>query len=72
MSDETHNGWTNWDTWNAHLWISATEWAYFAARTTVDAAQLERFVVNSGLRGDDFDPWNVNWEEVWQGINGDD
>lgn len=31
MSDDTYNGWTNWDTWSAALWLGNDEPAYRAA-----------------------------------------
>ena len=77
MTDKTYNGWTNWDTWNAHLWISSTEWAYFGALATRDPDALRRFIKSaSGILstgdhefGDGFDPDDVNWDEVWEAIN---
>ena len=36
MNDETCNGWTNWETWNANLWISNDEGTYNRAREIVN------------------------------------
>ena len=39
MSDQTYNGWTNWETWNFNLWIHNSERLYNivkAAATTFD------------------------------------
>ena len=30
MSDQTYNGWTNWETWNFKLWIDNEEFSYYA------------------------------------------
>lgn len=30
-SNETYNGWANWDTWNAYNWISSYEYSYLKA-----------------------------------------
>jgi hypothetical protein len=43
MADTGYNGWTNWETWNANLWICETEAAYrdlyeLEAPLTEDAA----------------------------------
>jgi len=30
MTDQTYNGWTNWETWNFKLWIDNEEFSYYA------------------------------------------
>lgn len=32
MTEERHNGWTNYDTWNVQLWLTNDEWAYHKVR----------------------------------------
>lgn len=60
-----HNGWTNWDTWNAALWINNEEGIYRAALGTESPEALRALVEDFGLTGDGFDSDKVNWEEVW-------
>lgn len=35
MTDETYNGWKNWETWNTNLWIANEEGWYNEAREIV-------------------------------------
>ena len=35
MTDTTYNGWTNYETWNASLWIQNDEFLYNTARACV-------------------------------------
>ena len=39
MTDTTYNGWTNWETWNASLWINNEEPMYRLAQEYVDQAR---------------------------------
>ena len=69
-TDTTYNGYTNWDTWNAQMWTSGgDEWVYKTARDLPDAETLRKFIVEEcGLRGDGFDPEEVNWQEVFEAV----
>jgi len=69
---EQFNGWTNWDTWNASLWLNNTESVYFYFAESVECLQgnvpeladlLESELPEFTL-GDGYDPKKVNWIEV--------
>lgn len=70
-SRQEYNGYTNWDTWNAALWLSNhSEGVYHEARNiakhgTTD--QLRRYVESAyanNIFTDEADLANVNWAEV--------
>jgi hypothetical protein len=37
MTDTTYNGWTNWATWNVHLWLTNEPGSYEYATETARA-----------------------------------
>ena len=39
MTDTTYNGWTNYETWNAALWIGNDEFLYNTAKACVRFAE---------------------------------
>ena len=41
MTEEGYNGWANWETWNAHLWLTNDEGSYDLVRETVAATVVE-------------------------------
>jgi hypothetical protein len=69
---EEFNGHTNWDTWNASLWLANEEFTYrecvsLASYSTSlgDLAQrIESFVESIELTGDGFDVNKVDWESI--------
>jgi len=40
--NEQYNGWTNYPTWNVHLWLSNEEGLYYQSREIVLEAENER------------------------------
>jgi len=80
MSDDTYNGWANWDTWNAALWLSNDEVTYKALirklETTPDSYHDD--VCKDALRGcfpagdarRDGSAWDgIDFDEVdWQAV----
>ena len=68
MTDKNYNGWTNWDTWNAHLHLTNNEATYNAAIRARDADELrEIFLQRHDMDG--ITPDFVNWQEIYEGLN---
>lgn len=79
MSDETHNGWTNYETWAAYNWLSNDEESYRECRRLCrfcsdyeSAENLRRYVVEglpdleNGLAADllNASVSEINWSEL--------
>lgn len=74
---ETFNGWTNWDTWNANMWLNSDEDVYTAALfcaqnfpVDIFAEECKVYLVRvidniNWVYSDDLDPENVNWVEIY-------
>jgi len=73
MTNDTYNGWTNRDTWAAHLWLTNEEQLYRAMRRV---AHLNTFRFETQARGlldgignpDEIDLDNVDWAEVQEAV----
>jgi hypothetical protein len=67
---ETHNGWSNWDTWNSYNWITDDELMYRRATRSTDANHLYETMENYIVRvNDGIDIDNVNWVEIYDAFN---
>lgn len=59
MTDETYNGWANYETWATNLWLSNEEETYNLVRTIVrnagdaNPSRLIRESIEEGLWGDE-------------------
>lgn len=68
--DRTYNGWTNWDTWNANLWLANTEGPY--RRLTGWGGSVEEFAIAARQEldalgnPDGIDCDKVNWQEIYE------
>lgn len=78
MSDNTYNGYANWDTWNVELWIDNEESLYKAKwrllrSSDVTADEVEEFCRNEfgETTPDDADFNEVDWEELAEHWNGE-
>ncbi len=74
MTIKTYNGWTNRDTWAAHLWLTNDEGAYEIAQSVISPSILVRefhnlfFSPNSGKYIDDINILKVNFNEIFHAI----
>jgi hypothetical protein len=76
-----YNGWTNWYTWNVHLWLSNNQQSYGAVRNLCKSKQfnlslekelveLAKSVIPQTEGVDDYDYWHeVNWHEIYNAFN---
>ena len=77
MTDNTYNGWTNWETWVVNLWITNSESTYLALRRLSrnhngnipeDAAkEFVRALYGENYGGfpeDDLDADAIDWEDL--------
>ena len=69
MSDETYNGFTNWDTWNLSLHLTNEEWIYNLAFNKT-AKQIKRITEDYfELCGNDrIDIDKVNFDEIEESL----
>lgn len=62
-------GWTNWDTWNANLWLENDEITYRWARNCFSAKRLKELWIENFEGTDDIDTEEVNFEEIYNALN---
>ena len=61
LSNQTFNGYTNYETWNISLWIQNDETLYNAARTCTNYQELVSLLYNCGSTET---PDGVKWDDV--------
>lgn len=84
MTDDKYQGWTNWDTWNANLWLTNEPAPYEAAKDTNTVDELRilwigmfhkdnmpRKLIADGRKTyiDGIDPAKVNWQEIYDWVH---
>ena len=71
LTDETYNGWTNYETWNVALWMGNDEGLYHLARRSYS---YQDFISNfedgattgDGIRWDDVNLNHIELEEMME------
>ena len=83
MSDNTYNGWSNYETWQAALWLNEADFLGNCQEngfTETDAEMVESAIYElsggedmTGLAGDIFNSWLscVNMHEIVDTFNSD-
>lgn len=72
-TNESYNGWKNWDTWSAHLWLSDESPRFYHAMRMVYSAKNAE-LVGTGLltsigNPDRIDFKEVDWQEIYEAFN---
>ena len=65
---EEYQGWTNWDTWNANLWLTNDEWSYQHALEAPSANDLESVWIDFFEGKDGITTSKVNFEEIYESL----
>ena len=69
MDTETkYQGWTNWDTWNANLWLTNDEYSYRCARSCATPVHLQLLWIDNFEGKDGIETSEVNFEEIYEGL----
>lgn len=72
MKNETYNGWSNWDTWNANLHLTNDYNVYNEAINCETAKDIRLLFLESFDTGqneyDGIDYGCVNWHEILEGL----
>lgn len=73
-TNERYQGWTNWDTWNVHLWITNEALTYRFARSCKDPEGLMWLILGDDYLQEmplyhDTKFYRVNWQEIHDSIN---
>jgi hypothetical protein len=67
-TNETYNGWTSWETWNANLWLTNDEGTLNYAKTAEDYHELKE-IWEEILEGqDDIATDEINFKEIFQSL----
>lgn len=67
MTDTKHNGWTNWDTWEAYNILTSTETLYNDAKEDATQENLEMMLFHYTERFCDIEHLAfhaINWSEL--------
>ena len=72
VSNCNYNGWTNWDTWNASLWLNNDENTYTQLTQCSKASEVRELFLESFDDGsnchDGIDYGCVNWYEIFESV----
>lgn len=74
QQNENYNGWTNWDTWAAHLWLSNDEYSYRLCRRESGTNNFKKMAWSLLIDIDNPDKLNmttINWEELEEAFSDD-
>ena len=75
IDDTSYNGFANWDTWNASLWLANDKYAYHIMRDAAaqslsmsEFADIGQDIIEGIGNPDGIEYENVNWKEVREGF----
>ena len=70
MNVDKCNGWSNPDTWNAHLWLTNDPETFEAARRRKSPLHLRLYFEQYFRKKDNIDTSKVNWTEIYRALEG--